>query len=402
MQEVRLADDNVVVPMDVKLPSDKEPERFAAYMLGLTFPFRTCCSQEERAKTEVCFECHSMVVNNEEGWVAARFRSAWKHWRACMLVRSQHAEARLLRNLSLPVLKDVVGCREWFSGPSDSIESPGPSDSIESRGMTFFCQWLLRQIFASWNLPTSTRHGIDFPRIFETLAHYLGIQCSFHVGQLTPFEHLAYVQTLWLDRFLLHHEARQTSSARRRAERFKYMMDVDEAELEKAVRDMKILSNNWKFVLFLTPHNFSFLPFSVAFVRYFVSTWWQDDDAGPMEVEGEEVDDDMEGADDIERMLRAEHPVLLTELTEVLFREADWLKAIAPRGRASKQKEMLDILKKLVEALGGLPLVSRRFVASPPAAEVSQTKSPVEMSRLFQQQRAALVAQTGSVSGWVG
>ena len=238
MQEVRLADDNVVVPMDVKLPSDKEPERFAAYMLGLTFPFRTCCSQEECGKTEVCFECHSMVVNNEEGWVAARFRSAWKHWKACMLVRSQHAEARLLRNLSLPVLKDVVGCREWFSGPSDNIES---------RGMTFFCQWLLRQIFASWNLPTSTRHGIDFPRIFETLAHYLGIQCSFHVGQLTPFEHLAYVQTLWLDRFLLHHEARQTSSARRRAERFKYMMDVDEAELEKAVRDMKILSNNWKF-----------------------------------------------------------------------------------------------------------------------------------------------------------
>ena len=112
MQEVRLADDNVVVPMDVKLPSDKEPERFAAYMLGLTFPFRTCCSQEECGETEVCFECHSMVVNNEEGWVAARFRSAWKHWKACMLVRSQHAEARLLRNLSLPVLKDV----RWLQG----------------------------------------------------------------------------------------------------------------------------------------------------------------------------------------------------------------------------------------------------------------------------------------------
>ena len=121
-----------------------------------------------------------------------------------------------------------------------------------------------------------------------------------------------------------------------------------------------------------------------------------------MEIEGEEVDDDMEGADDIERVLRAEHPVLLTELTEVLFREADWLKAIAPRGRASKQKEMLDILKKLVEALGGLPPVARRFVAAPPAVEVSQTKSAVEMSRLFQQQRAALLAQTGLVSGWVG
>ena len=121
-----------------------------------------------------------------------------------------------------------------------------------------------------------------------------------------------------------------------------------------------------------------------------------------MEVEGEEADDDMEGADDIERMLRSEHPVLLTELTEVLFREADWLKAIAPRGRASKQKEMLDILKKLVEALGGLPSVSRRFITSPPAVEVSQTKSAVEMSRLFQQQRAALSAQTGSVSCWVG
>ena len=227
MQEVRLADDNVVVPMDVKLPSDKEPERFAAYMLGLTFPFRCCCSQEECGKTEVCFECHSMVVNNEEGLVAARFQSVWKHWKACMLVRSQLAEARLLRNLSIPVLKDVVGCREWF---------PGPSDSTESRGMTFFLQWLLRRIFTRWNLPTSARFGIDFPRIFETLAHYLGIQCSFHVGQLTAFEHLAYVQTLWLDRFLLHHEARQTSSARRRAERFKYMMDVDEAELEKAAR----------------------------------------------------------------------------------------------------------------------------------------------------------------------
>jgi len=50
-QEVRAADDSVVVPSDLHLPKDAEVQKYAAHMLGLPFPFPTCsgdCSLSHR------------------------------------------------------------------------------------------------------------------------------------------------------------------------------------------------------------------------------------------------------------------------------------------------------------------------------------------------------------------
>ena len=71
---------------------------------------------------------------------------------------------------------------------------------------------------------------MDLPRIHERICWSLEIPCGFHYTQLTPLEHMSHVQLQWLERFRLHHEARQLSSSQRRAERFAYMTKEEEGE----------------------------------------------------------------------------------------------------------------------------------------------------------------------------
>lgn len=81
-----------------------------------------------------------------------------------------------------------------------------------------------------------------------------------------------------------------------------------------------------------------------------------EDDVGPVDIEGSDVENDLEHEDAIERMDCAEHPVSREALKEVLFREKDWKRCLA--GRDNRTKFALSRLKQVVEAMGGLPNVT--------------------------------------------
>ena len=102
----------MVVPSDLHLPQEAEPQKYAAHMLGLCFPFPTCtgdCSDSYK-----CFACHILEKNETEGMIFARFVPQWRHWKACMLVRRETAQERTLAGLSSPVIRDVSTVRIFF------------------------------------------------------------------------------------------------------------------------------------------------------------------------------------------------------------------------------------------------------------------------------------------------
>ncbi|CAK9107069.1 Uncharacterized protein SCF082_LOCUS49855, partial [Durusdinium trenchii] len=333
-RELRTADDNVVVPVDLRLPGQNEPEKYAAFMLGLSLPFPRCPGAQHCGEAWQCFHCHEIEKLEGKGFLRACFSKTWKQWKACMQVRKVNAQERLLAGLSLPFLRDVVGLREWCdvscldemlldgADPEISEEMPAQEpagEDAEDQGIlfpsastpsplssTYHLMWCLGKVFKG-------KHGryVDLPRIHERICWSLGIPCGFHYTQLTPLEHMSHAQLQWLERFRLHHEARQLSSSQRRAERFAYMTKEEEGE---------------------------------------------DDDVGPVDIEGSDVENDLEHEDAIERMDCAEHPVSREALKEVLFREKDWKRCLA--GRDNRTKFALSRLKQVVEAMGGLPNVT--------------------------------------------
>ena len=200
-----------------------------------------------------CFHCHEIEKLEGKGFLRACFSKTWKQWKACMQVRKVNAQERLLAGLSLPFLRDVVGLREWCdvscldemlldgADPEISEEMPAQEpagEDAEDQGIlfpsastpsplssTYHLMWCLGKVFKG-------KHGryVDLPRIHERICWSLGIPCGFHYTQLTPLEHMSHVQLQWLERFRLHHEARQLSSSQRRAERFAYMTKEEEGE----------------------------------------------------------------------------------------------------------------------------------------------------------------------------
>ena len=113
-----------------------------------------------------------------------------------MQVRKVNAQERLLAGLSLPFLRDLVGLREWCD-------------------VSCLYEMLL--------------DGAD-PEISEEMpAQEPAGEDAEDQGILFP-EHMSHAQLQWLERFRLHHEARQLSSSQRRAERFAYMTKEEEGE----------------------------------------------------------------------------------------------------------------------------------------------------------------------------
>ncbi|CAK9066078.1 unnamed protein product, partial [Durusdinium trenchii] len=268
--ELRTADDNVVVPVDLRLPGQNEPEKYAAFMLGLSLPFPRCPGAQHCGEAWQCFHCHEIEKLEGKGFLRACFSKTWKQWKACVQVRKVNAQERLLAGLSLPFLRDVVGLREWRDVSClDEMLLDGADPEI------------------SEEMPAQEPAGED--------AEDQGILFP---SASTPS-------------FRLHHEARQLSSSQRRAERFAYMTKEEEGE---------------------------------------------DDDVGPVDIEGSDVENDLEHEDAIERMDCAEHPVSREALKEVLFREKDWKRCLA--GRDNRTKFALSRLKQVVEAMGGLPNVT--------------------------------------------
>ena len=117
-QEVRAANDSVVVPSDLNLPKDAEVQKYAAHMLGLSFPFPTCsgdCSLSHR-----CFARHTMEEHEKQCVLFARFTLLWRHWKAHMSMRRCLAEERVLAGLSAPVIRDVASVRSYVAGIVDN------------------------------------------------------------------------------------------------------------------------------------------------------------------------------------------------------------------------------------------------------------------------------------------
>ena len=203
-QEVRSADNTVVVPLDLRLPQESESEKYAAYMLGLSFPFPLC--SQECASSESCFSCHSLRIDEDGGKISARFSPSWRHWRACMQTRTASAQERILGGLSSPVIRDVVGVRSWYPlQDGDEIDPEQQSQSLVLR-------WALHHMLR----PRSCIY-VDVPRIHELAAAFLGLFVGFHYTQLSPLKHLSFTQLTWLRRFEQHHAARRLSSSQRGA-----------------------------------------------------------------------------------------------------------------------------------------------------------------------------------------
>ena len=295
LQEVRAADDNVVVPSDLHLPQEAERQKYAAHMLGLCFPFPTCsgdCSASYK-----CFACHSLEKNEKEGMIFSRFGPQWKHWKACMMVRREAAQERILAGLSSPVIRDVITVRKFVP------RSGGSGDGTCVSVLMFLLHHKLR--------PRDCRFH-DVPRILERIAWYLDVKPFFHYTQLSPLEHLGVVQSAWVERFEQHHAARRLSSSRRRAERFALMTKLEDDDIE--------------------------------------------DDAAPPDIEGDEVEDDVRQQDELERLERAQYVMDQDALHEAMFREQDWMRVLG-NPRSSILKDTLRHLRDFVNALGGVPNV---------------------------------------------
>ena len=332
LQEVRLADNNVVVPTDLRLPADHETEKLAAYMLGLTFPFPTCtgdCNNSQR-----CFACHVVEIHESRREITARFTPVWRHWNARMKVRQEAAQTRILAGLSVPVLRDVVGVRAWYSAKA----TPG------RRLFADFMKKLVQQ-----HLGRVESVFVDIPRIHELICMYLNVEPQSHYSQLTPLEHLCTLQLSWLERYRLHQAARRLSSSQRRAERFAYMSNVDMEEADP-----------------------------------------EEDETGAVDIEGEDADDDMQHADALERMECAPHPIHKDSLADALFRDREWY-AVMANSKAKALKTSLQKLMQFVNCLGGVPDVKHGMgIRSNGTTELDRTWSHADTGRIFAAQKQYL------------
>ena len=200
MQEVRAADDNVVVPANLHLPADVEVQKYAAHMLGLSYPFPTCskdCSLSHR-----CFACHAMVEDGKECVLRARFSTHWTRWKAHMSMWRYSAEERVLAALSAPVIRDVAGVRPYLMGAKDT--------SVAFR--------YVEEVFFRTKGADCRSH--DVLRICERVGWFAG-------GFTTRNRHRKSFSPISRERFEQHHAARRLSSSRRRAERFALMTSLE-------------------------------------------------------------------------------------------------------------------------------------------------------------------------------
>ena len=76
IQELRTGDNNVVVPMQLRLPSEQEqPEKHYATLLLLCKAFDGCASSDACVDTKPCFACHDIRFDEEQKKIFVVFRS---------------------------------------------------------------------------------------------------------------------------------------------------------------------------------------------------------------------------------------------------------------------------------------------------------------------------------------
>ena len=325
IQELRTGD-NMVVPMQLRLPSEQEqPEKHYSTLLLLCKAFDGCASSDACVDTKPCFACHDIRFDEEQKKIFVVFRSRWRRVHARMKMLAMKALQRSMSSLSVNVVQDVIGMRWWFPKVPFSINEETMKENQQCHDKavagSWFLMWLLGQIMRKLKQDCELDHaedpfaGADLPRVHESIAQFLeDVYVGFHPSQLTPLEFFSLTMEGWARRYILYHEARASSSSKRRAERFKYINPGPDT-----VGDS------------------------------------ESGEEGPVQIKGEDVDD--ADVQDIltENMEQARHPVTLSTLDDILYRTNAWQKTLRSSRSPAALQGSLAKLQDIVVAVGGFP-----------------------------------------------
>ncbi len=326
IQELRLGDNNVVVPMQLHLPSVQEhPEKHYSTLLLLCKAFGGCAGSEACVDTKPCFSCHDVRFDEKQKKIFVVFRSRWRRVYARMKMLAMKALQRSMSSLSVNVVQDVIGMRWWFPRVRLSLDEQEMRENQrrhdEAVAASWWLMWFLGQMMRKLKENNQLEHvedpfaGADLPRVHENIVQFLDdVYVGFHPSQLTPLEFFSLTMESWVRRYVLFHEARASSSSKRRAERFKYINP--------------------------SPEEANDVPSG---------------EEGVVDIEGEDVED--ADVQDIltESMEQARHPVTWTTLDDILYRTSAWQKTLkSSRSPASLQLSLAK-LQDIVEAIGGFP-----------------------------------------------
>ena len=327
IQEIRIGDNNVVVPMQLRLPSEQEqPEKHYSTLLLLCNAFDGCASSAHCADTKRCFSCHDVTFDHKQKKIFVVFRSRWRRVYARMKMLAMKALQRSMSSLSVNVVQDVVGMRWWFPKVPFSLDEEEMKENQQRHdgavAASWWLMWFLGQMMRKLKESNQIEHvedpfaGADLPRVHENIAHFLpDVYVGFHPSQLTPLEFFSLTMESWVRRYVLYHEARASSSSKRRAERFKYINPGP----EEADDDV------------------------------------QSGEEGVVQIEGDDVEDGDVQDILVESMEQARHPVTSSSLDDILYRTSAWQKTLkSSRSPASLQLSLVK-LQDIVEAIGGFP-----------------------------------------------
>ena len=304
--------------MQLNLPAkNQQPEKHHSVLLMLAASFRCCSGPGECNDTKHCFACHDLIIQHRKRYIRGTYITRWRRLSARMQVLNQSAMRRKMASLSVHSVQDLIGMREWF--PSLATNATDEQEKMHAAAKTHarFRMWLLKQVVSRCICESAEDPfaGADIPRIHERITTFLkGAYVGFHFGQLTPQEFYAMTSDTWLRRYVSFHEARATSSSKRRAERFRYMGNVADDDSDAV-----------------------------------------DGDSGQVEFVGDDVDDDLSHDIAAEKMEMARHAVNELNLDEILYRRSQWQQVLKSKKEQTGLQISLQKLTDLVTATGGVP-----------------------------------------------
>ena len=181
IQEIRIGDNNVVVPMQLRLPSEQEQlEKHYSTLLLLCNAFDGCASSAQCADTKPCFSCHDVTFDHKQKKIFVVFRSRWRRVYARMKMLAMKALQRSMSSLSVNVVQDVVGMRWWFPKVPFSLDEEEMKENQQRHdgavAASWWLMWFLGQMMRKLKESNQIEHvedpfaGADLPRVHENSA----------------------------------------------------------------------------------------------------------------------------------------------------------------------------------------------------------------------------------------
>ena len=185
IQEIRIGDNNVVVPMQLRLPSEQEqPEKHYSTLLLLCKAFDGCASSAHCADTKACFSCHDVTFDHKQKKIFVVFRSRWRRVYARMKMLAMKALQRSMSSLSVNVVQDVVGMRWWFPKVPFSLDEEEMKENQQRHdgavAASWWLMWFLGQMMRKLKVSHQIEHvedpfaGADLPRVHENIVQFFG------------------------------------------------------------------------------------------------------------------------------------------------------------------------------------------------------------------------------------